>query len=88
MTDETGRSFGLTPEQTEAHRQAFRDAAMMGGDAFLAGVDRETRAASQRGDESMTAAERLRVEARRNVAIVIEDYFTREALEGYDGPVP
>ena len=83
MGDATGAAFGLTAEETAAHRQAFRDAATMGGDAFLAAVAREQ--LSFRND-NLSVAERLRLEARRNVAAVIEDYFTREALEGYDGP--
>jgi hypothetical protein len=82
MTDQMGAAFGLTPEETAAHRQAFRDAAIVGGDAFLAAVEREKRTLAS---EDLSVAERLRLQARQAVALVIEEYFTVEALASFDG---
>jgi hypothetical protein len=84
ISDAAGRFFGLTSEETAAHRQAFRDAGTIGGDAFLAAVDREIRAAEQR-TEPLTAAEQLRLKARRNVAAVLEEWALEDTLEHFHG---
>ena len=82
MTDEAGAHFDLTPEQTDAHRHAFRDAATIGGDAFLAAVEREKLTLASK---SLSAAETLRLEARAAVAAALEEFFTAEALAQYKG---
>lgn len=82
LSVESGAAFGLTPEETQAHLDAFKDAGTVGGDAFLAAVEREKTIPM----EQFGAAEQLRLEARRNVAMVIEEFFTTEALASFDGP--
>jgi hypothetical protein len=82
MTPERGAFFNLTPEETATYNQAFRDAATMGGDAFLASVEREKLI----DRDGLSAAERVRLEARQAVAMAIEEYFTTELLLSFDGP--
>jgi hypothetical protein len=86
VSDAAAAVFGLTPEQAEAHRQALRLSMTLGAAAFIALVDSETKAAEQ-ASEPLTAAEQLRLEARRAVAIAIEEFLRFEVLQRYDGPV-
>ena len=74
-----GAHFGMTGEETQAHLDAFKEAAM-DPDAFLDGVARDQ---EEYGPRTQTAQRQY--DARRNVAVVIDEWFSREALEGYDG---
>jgi hypothetical protein len=84
LTDEFAASFGLTPEQAEAHRQALREALEIGASAFLQAVARDTAAADQ--GAPLTGAARLRLEARRALAQATEEYYASDLLAQHNGP--
>jgi hypothetical protein len=84
LTDELGAACGMTTEETAAHRQALRDAMEIGLPTFCEMVDRELRAAAQR--PTLTAAERLRLDARAAIAITMRDFRETSLLALYEGP--